>query len=71
MWEGPDGAWGIGWLVAWDSPADAAEFEARFEELKPTVGGPVALSYLKQDVLQVLIASDQAMLEDLGAAVGE
>ena len=47
MYEHSDGRWCIAWQTAWDSEADAAEFEARMTELRPMF-----------DAANVTIASD-------------
>ena len=39
MYEHTDGRWCIAWQTAWDSEADAAEFEARMTELQPLFDG--------------------------------
>jgi hypothetical protein len=71
MWEGPDGKWAIGWVLAWDTAADADEFAARIGDIKSQFGGPSAVTTIKPEVTQLLIASDQATLEAVGAAVGQ
>lgn len=38
--EGPDGAWAVVVLTEWDTPADAAEFEAAVKEVLPDADGP-------------------------------
>jgi hypothetical protein len=70
MWEGPDDAWGIGWMTAWDTPADADEFVARAAELKSRFGGPTEISMIKPGVARILIASDAGTLQQLAAAEG-
>lgn len=70
MWEGPDTAWAIGWMTAWDTPTDADEFVARAGALKSRFAGPVDISMIKPGVAQLLIASDADTLQRLAAAAG-
>jgi len=62
MYEGPNGAWIIDWQTAWDTQADADEFEARVNELASTFGGPSQVSTTPLGV-QVAIASDAQSLD--------
>jgi hypothetical protein len=41
MYEHSDGRWGIVWQTAWDSDADATDFETRMVELISTFDGPM------------------------------
>jgi hypothetical protein len=43
MYEGPDGRWAIIWVTAWDSAADAGEFEAAAMPLLDGLGGPATM----------------------------
>ena len=43
MYEGPDGAWIIDWMTAWDSQTDADKFSARTIDLQPTLQGHMLL----------------------------
>ena len=44
MYENTDGRWALLWRTVWDTPADAAEFEARLGELVSTFTGASQVS---------------------------
>jgi hypothetical protein len=69
MWEGPGGTWAIGWATAWDTPADADEFAGRLDQIKGQFDGPETSTRLAPEQLQVCIASDEATLQALSAAL--
>ncbi len=60
MYEHADGRWAIVWQTAWDTEADAAEFEARVNELAATFDGVASVFEGT-----VLIAVDSTTLERL------
>ncbi len=62
MYEGPDGAWIIVWVTAWDTQADADEFFARaFDVASPLAfGRPTIQSATKRVCLA--FASDPALI---------
>lgn len=75
--DGPDGAWGLLWQTAWDTPEDAAEFRAAAIAALADLGSPWTVTL--DDVtgsdlaapVQVRIASDAVTLDALAAAAGE
>jgi len=64
MYEGPGGAWLIAWFTAWDSPADAMQFNAA---ATAAVAPDVAwvLGAAGSSTVSVVLASDPALLERL------
>jgi hypothetical protein len=74
MVEGPDGAWAIVWQTAWDSDADAQEFEAaaNFDGVSGVhaVLPGVDITSAQNAPVLVLIASDDATLSSVEGALG-
>ncbi|MEJ7752435.1 MAG: hypothetical protein WKF46_05770 [Candidatus Limnocylindrales bacterium] len=74
--DGPDGTWAVVWQTAWDSAPDADGFsaatEAAMDDLRfpHEVEASTVASGLDAPVL-VLVASDEATLEDVRAALPE
>lgn len=68
-WEGPDGAWAIGWISAWDTAGDADEFAARVGELKSGFSGPAQVDRADHNGVRLLVASDAATLSALATAL--
>lgn len=72
--DGPDDTWALVWQTAWDSAADAGEFSAATQAAMDDLRFPheiVASSVVDQldSPVLVLVASDEATLEQLGAAL--
>lgn len=67
MYEGPNDGWAIVWSTAWDTEADAREFEVRANELMSMVNGPgqTLESRLGPLAVDVFIASDELTLATL------
>ncbi|HVM29338.1 MAG TPA: hypothetical protein VM305_01015 [Candidatus Limnocylindrales bacterium] len=67
MYENEDGGWAIVWLTAWDSVADAEEFEAAAQPLLAGLDGPADLSEGPEGELYrlLLVASDEDTLRAL------
>lgn len=63
MYENTNGDWLIVWKTAWDTPADAAEFEARMNEIQGMFAGPVRVELAQSEML-VRVASKQELLFD-------
>jgi hypothetical protein len=69
--NGPDGAWGVVLRTAWDTPADAAEFEAAATPLVKGLATPASLlPGAGGSERWVLIGSDAATLNRLAGALG-
>jgi hypothetical protein len=64
MYEGPDDAWIIDWHTAWDTAADAAEFETRIVQLQSQFGGPTLVTGSGVE-RRVVIGSDQGRVNQL------
>lgn len=62
MYETTDGNWAIVWMTAWDTEADAAEFEARINELAPTFDGATVVTAPSPTERRVVITPDPASL---------
>jgi hypothetical protein len=73
MYEDGDGAWAIVWLIAWDSAADADEFEAhvRGSGLLDALDGVADFDRSDDSTLRLVIGSDQPVLDTLLAAVAD
>jgi len=63
MYESLSGQWLIAWQTAWDTEADAAEFEVRVNDLLGSFTGPTRVEANGDEVL-VRIASAQQLLFD-------
>ncbi|MDQ3691418.1 MAG: hypothetical protein M3406_15595 [Chloroflexota bacterium] len=59
---GPDEAFAVAWLLAWDSDDDAAEFLAAYETVVDTLGFPASVSGLPSGEILVTHASSQDLL---------
>jgi hypothetical protein len=70
MYEGPNDAWLIDWQTAWDTPADAQEFVARVNQLRPSFQGD-SETFALSDKVHVAIASDHALLSATGLPVAQ
>jgi hypothetical protein len=68
MYEHPDGRWAIVWQTAWDTEADAEEFETRVSELMGTFDGVAVVSAESSTGVTLLIADAQATLDALRRA---
>ncbi len=68
LYEGPDGAWAIALRTAWDSEADLEQFRAQAERVVAQLG--TARVAASGSGLDVLVASDAAVLGRLAAALG-
>jgi hypothetical protein len=61
---GPDGRWLLMLVTAWDTPADAAEFQAAADTALATAGHPGVTKTQGGDVV-VLIANDASTLDNI------
>ncbi len=69
--DGPNGAWAIAWQTAWDSDADAAEFEAAANAVLPKAAGPGSvLPGAGGRTRWVVVGSDAATLGKLAGVLG-
>jgi hypothetical protein len=69
--EGPSGAWGVVLKTAWDTPADAAEFETAATQLVDALTTPAAvLPGAGGTERWVVVASDDAALTKLTGVLG-
>jgi hypothetical protein len=69
--NGPNGAWGVVLRTAWDTPADAAEFEAAATPLLDALATPASLlPGAGGPERWVVIASDDATLNRLAGVLG-
>jgi hypothetical protein len=60
--SGPDDAFALAWRLAWDSPADAAEFAAAYRSIVATLGFPASVTELSNGELLVAHASTEDLL---------
>jgi hypothetical protein len=71
--EGPAGAWAIAWKTAWDSPAEAEEFEsAAFAAIKAIQAGSDTADVLQSDetTVWVLVAPSAGVIGPLANVLG-
>ena len=62
-----DGNWVLGWRVAWDTAADATEFEAAYGEVEAKLPFPARLVHVSDRATIVLQASSADLLEKIAA----
>ena len=60
---GPDGAFALGWRLAWDTAADAAEFTDAYEAVIATLPFPAAVRAVSDTELLVVHASTAELLK--------
>ncbi|HEY6609035.1 MAG TPA: hypothetical protein VI277_07565 [Candidatus Limnocylindria bacterium] len=60
--SGPDDAFALAWRLAWDTPADAAEFGAAYRSIVDTLGFPASVTELANGELLVVHASSEDLL---------
>lgn len=74
MYENGADDWAIVWQLAWDSPADGADFTANAEELLASIDGPAELVSVSRGgtpYVTLIAASEAATLDALREALGE
>ena len=59
---GPDDAFALAWRLAWDSPADAAEFVTAYETVVDGLDFPASVTELSNGEVLVAHASTEALL---------
>ncbi len=59
---GPDDAFALAWRLAWDSPADAAEFLAAYETVVDGLDFPASVTELPNGEILVAHASTEDLL---------
>ncbi len=62
---GRDGAWGLGWRIAWDAPLDAIEFAHAYSGLRDQLGVATELITLNERESLLLNASSDAVLQSM------
>ena len=68
---GPSDAWAVAWQTEWDSPADAAEFEAAAETALAKAGGTARILPGEGGTTRwIVIAGDDATLGKVANALG-
>jgi hypothetical protein len=60
--SGPDDAFAVTWLLAWDTPTDAAEFEDAYRQVIGTLGFPASVEHLSDGRTLVAHGSDDDIL---------
>lgn len=65
---GPEDAFAVAWQLAWDTPADATEFLAAYEEVVAALPFPAEARQLADGRVLVVHASDPALLAAIGDA---
>ena len=68
---GPNETWAIAWQTAWDTPADAAEFEVTADAAVAKAGGPGSILPGEGGTTRwVVIGSDDATLAKVANILG-
>jgi hypothetical protein len=67
---GPDSSWALGWRIAWDTPADAAEFEDAYSAVEAQLPFAAQLVHVSDGETVVLQASSAGLLEKIAALAG-
>ncbi|MBA3586578.1 MAG: hypothetical protein H0W41_02960, partial [Chloroflexi bacterium] len=65
---GPDDAFAVAWLLAWDSTDDAAEFLAAYESVVDSLDFPASVTELPSGEILVAHASSEDLLVQTVAA---
>ena len=68
--SGPDDAFAPAWRLAWDTPADAAEFVAAYEVALGSLDFPASVTSLADGQVLVAHASSEELLAETVAAAG-
>lgn len=68
--EGPDDAFALAWILAWDSPSDADEFRAAYEQALNELPFPARVVELDSGHILVTHASDDGVLQRTLDAAG-
>jgi hypothetical protein len=68
--DGPNGAWAIALKTSWDSPQDATEFIGAAREVVGGLSGGGSVEATSATDVSVVLASDDNLVERLGAALG-
>ncbi|HSM38761.1 MAG TPA: hypothetical protein VK838_05455, partial [Candidatus Limnocylindrales bacterium] len=68
--EGPNGEWAMAWRIAWDSAADADEFQAAYEATSAPSGFVSRLVRSSSEETLVLHASSSQVLTSLSDGLG-
>jgi hypothetical protein len=64
------GRWALGWRIAWDAPADAAEFEAAYAGARATLPFASRLVQISDRETVVLQASSPGLLDSIATLAG-
>jgi hypothetical protein len=65
-----DGGWTLGWRLAWDTPADATEFESAYTGVQSKLLFATRLVHDSDRETVILQASSPALLETIGSLAG-
>jgi hypothetical protein len=68
VYSGPGGAFSLAWRLAWDTPADAAEFAVAYAKVTDALPFPARLVSLSETEQLIVHASSDALLETTVAA---
>jgi hypothetical protein len=68
VYSGPDGAFSLAWRLAWDTPADAAEFAVAYAKVTDALPFPARLVSLSDTEQLIVHASSDTLLETTLAA---
>jgi hypothetical protein len=69
--SGPDDAFALAWRLAWDTPADAAEFVAAYEVALASLDFPASVTALPDGQVLVAHASSEELLAQTVDAAGD
>ncbi|MBA3687223.1 MAG: hypothetical protein H0W81_00055 [Chloroflexi bacterium] len=65
-----DGSWALGWRIAWDTSADASEFETVYSGVQPDLSFAARLVHVSDRETVVLQASSPDLLETIAPITG-
>jgi hypothetical protein len=68
--SGPDDAFAVAWILAWDTPADAAEFADAYRNALDALPFPASVTELPSGEILVAHASDDALLDQVETIAG-
>lgn len=68
--SGPDDAFAVAWILAWDTPTDATQFADAYRGVLDTLAFPASVTELPSGESVVVHASNEALLDRVEAIVG-
>ncbi len=68
--SGPDDEWGMAWRIAWDTEAEAEEFDEAYGEITADLPFPTRSTNASNGDTLILHASSAAVLDQIADALG-